>query len=76
MGAKVVAWPRGVPGPGQSSYRSTQPVCGDTADRLAPSSLQVFVLPAFSANALTSPSYVEPAGPACRLQSRSVGDAG
>ena len=56
MGAKVVARLRGVQGPGQSPYRSTQPVCGDTADRLAPTSLQVFVLPAFSANVLTSPS--------------------
>ena len=37
---------------------------------------QSFALPARSANALTSPSYVQSAGPACRLQCRSVEDVG
>jgi hypothetical protein len=36
MGLNAVARLRGVEGPGQSPYRSTQSVCGDTADRLAP----------------------------------------
>jgi hypothetical protein len=36
MGLNVVARRRGVEGLDQSLYRSTQSVCGDTADRLAP----------------------------------------
>jgi hypothetical protein len=37
---------------------------------------RIVALPAFSTNALAPPSYVESAGPAYRMQSRSVGDAG
>ena len=62
--------------PGQSPCRSIQSVCGDAADRLAPHEPAIFALPALSTNALTSRGYVQSAEPACRLQSRPVGDAG
>jgi hypothetical protein len=38
--------------PGRSPYRSTQSVCGDTGDRVAPHQSRSFALSVFSTNAL------------------------